>query len=557
MVHFDEDKQNLKLKEIHDRQEEDFLRTIADKMGVPFINLYPSIIESDALATLPEEKAVEGKIIPFKLNVKNLSLAIKNPNSEITQKIITDLVNQGYSPIIHLISENTFKRCLEAYKDISKAKKTDSRSIDISADSISESIQTIKEIKDANNAINDTVSKKEPNYISKILEIIMGGAIALSASDVHLEVEAEDTRIRYRLDGELYDATRIPTKIYNLLLSRIKLISGLKLNIQKESQDGRFSIKISDRDIEIRVSIVPGGFGESIVMRLLDPKSINVPFESIGISKYLMPVIETALGKPKGMILTTGPTGSGKTTTLYGFMRKVYNPETKIMTIEDPIEYRLQGIVQTQADDKSGYSFDSGLRAALRQDPDVIMVGEIRDEETAKTAINAALTGHLVFSTLHTNNAAGAFTRLIDLKINPKVLSSALTVALAQRLVRKLCDCKKEIPLEGENKKTIDEILNNLPKGIEIAQREKIWQAVGCDKCHNSGYKGRIGVYEAIISDSAIEKVIQENPSEREIKNAGRPQGIPDMREDVVLKILDGITSIEEAKNKIDLSPHQ
>ncbi len=554
-ISFDEDKQNLKLQEIRDRQEDEFLKNVANNLGIPFINLYPSLVEVEALEILPEDQARLGGLVPFRLGGKNLAVAVKNPNNKETMKVLAELEKNGYVISLHLISGKNLEKTLSAYSDISKIKQTATGSVEISSESIENYIKEIATIAEAKKFIDKTVLGKEMNYISKILEIIMGASVAVKASDVHLEPEAESTRLRYRLDGELYDVTSFPPKIYNMILSRIKLISGLKLNVQKESQDGRFSVDIGKRKIEIRVSIVPGGFGESIVLRLLDPESINTPFDSIGLSKYLMPIIEEALNKPKGMILTTGPTGSGKTTTLYGFMRKIYRPETKIMTIEDPIEYRLQGIVQTQADDKAGYGFDEGLRAALRQDPDIIMVGEIRDEATAKTAINAALTGHLVFSTLHTNNAAGAFTRLIDLKINPKVLTSAVTITLAQRLVRKLCEnCRKEIQLEGENKKLIDLIIKNFPKNVSPTQTEKIWGAAGCEKCQNTGYKGRIGVFEAIISDGAIEKIVQENPSEREIKEMARPQGLPDMREDVILKILDGVTSIEEAKRNIDLT---
>jgi type II secretory ATPase GspE/PulE/Tfp pilus assembly ATPase PilB-like protein len=284
--------------------------------------------------------------------------------------------------------------------------------------------------------------KKAENFDSKIintsrtLEIILAGAISTKASDIHLEAEEKDARLRYRLDGMLYDITTFDQKTFHSILSRIKLLSGLKLNVKSEAQDGRFAIAIGDGEIEIRTSIIPGGFGEASVLRILNPKSISVPLEDLGFNKKLLGIISELIARPQGMILTTGPTGSGKTTTLYAFLKKVYEPSLKILTIEDPIEYRLGGIVQTQVEEEKGYGFLSGLRSALRQDPDIIMVGEIRDEETARTAIDAALTGHLVFSTLHTNNAAGAFTRLIDLKANPKVITSAVSASLAQRLIR-------------------------------------------------------------------------------------------------------------------------
>jgi type II secretory ATPase GspE/PulE/Tfp pilus assembly ATPase PilB-like protein len=307
-------------------------------------------------------------------------------------------------------------------------------------------------------------------------------------------------------------------------------------------------------DIEVRVSILPGPYGESVVMRLLNPKSINVPLEELGIPKKLLSVLQEEINRPDGMILTTGPTGSGKTTTLYAFLKKIYNPEVKIITIEDPIEYHLQGIVQSQVNDK-GYNFAEGLRAAVRQDPDIIMVGEIRDNETASMAIDSALTGHLVFSTLHTNDAAGTFPRLIDLGVNPKVLTSAIRIAMAQRLVRKLCVfCKKEITLDGSIKKDIEDTLSSIEDKSEIPQNvDKMWVSVGCEKCHNTGYKGRIGIYEAIRTNGVIETAIENNPSEREIWNAAKGQGILTMKQDGVLKVLSGTTSFEELQRVISI----
>jgi type II secretory ATPase GspE/PulE/Tfp pilus assembly ATPase PilB-like protein len=254
------------------------------------------------------------------------------------------------------------------------------------------------------------------------------------------------------------------------------------------------------------------------------------------------------------MILTTGPTGSGKTTTLYAFLKKVRDPGIKIITIENPIEYHLPGIVQTQTDEKKEYTFLEGLRAVVRQDPDIIMIGEIRDNESASIAINSALTGHMVFSTLHTNDAAGTFPRLIDLGINPKVLTSAVSIAMAQRLVRKLCQtCRKEVVLQGKDKETVDRIVSTIHTVDKIPQTEKNFVAVGCPACNNTGYKGRLGVFEAILSDAAIEEVVNMNPSEREIKKAAEPQGILNMLQDGIIKVLQGTTSMEELRRVVDL----
>jgi type IV pilus assembly protein PilB len=292
-------------------------------------------------------------------------------------------------------------------------------------------------------------------------------------------------------------------------------------------------------------------------MSILNPKSISVPMEELGIEEYTLKLLEEEIKKPNGMLLTTGPTGSGKTTTLYSFLRKIHSSEIKIITIEDPIEYHLPGIVQTQANEEGGYTFLNGLRAALRQDPDVIMVGEIRDEETAKIAINSALTGHLVFSTLHTNNAAGAFPRLIDLGINPKVISSAVNATIAQRLLRKLCtNCKKEVVLQGEQKTFFDKVINSIrdKKYLVGVQTEKVFEAVGCEKCNGLGYKGRIGVYEVITKSQALDDLIINSPGEHEIKKLAADQGLIDMRQDGIIKILKGITSLDELGRVIDIN---
>jgi type II secretory ATPase GspE/PulE/Tfp pilus assembly ATPase PilB-like protein len=281
-----------------------------------------------------------------------------------------------------------------------------------------------------------------------------------------------------------------------------------------------------------------------------------VPLESLGIHPRLLKIILNEMSKPNGLILNTGPTGSGKTTALYAFLRKIHTPDIKIITIENPIEYHLPGIVQSQTDEKKEYGFAEGLRAALRQDPDVIMIGEIRDQETASIAVNSALTGHLVFSTLHTNTAAGTFPRLAELGVNPKTIPSALSLAMAQRLVRKLCvECKKQIPTEGEDKIIIDTIVNSINDKtyLEGLDFEHVWQAVGCDKCNKIGYKGRMGIYEAIIMDENIENVINNNPSEREIAKAAIPQNILNLKQDGILKVLQGITTMEELQRVVDI----
>jgi type II secretory ATPase GspE/PulE/Tfp pilus assembly ATPase PilB-like protein len=390
----------------------------------------------------------------------------------------------------------------------------------------------------------------------------MAGALKFNASDVHIEPEEKHVRLRYRLNGVLEDIAFFEFEDLKSITSRFKLLSGLKLSTSANAQDGRFSINLGDVEVDIRVSVIPGNYGESFVMRLLDPRNAVSDLGKIAFPQKLREVIDYAIRKPNGVILTTGPTGSGKTTTLYAFLHTTYSPEVKIITIEDPVEYHLEGITQTQVDVKKGYTFVSGLRAALRQDPDIIMVGEIRDEDTAKVAINAALTGHLVFSTLHTNNAAGTIPRLIDLGVNPKVIAGALSLSLAQRLVRKLCpECKQIYESNDKEARVITNILGEMKTSNKIESMMghnpelsyQLYHAVGCITCGGTGYKGRIGIFEAVLMNAEVEKVLITNPSEREIVNASKNQGIPSLREDAIIKVLEGITSLDEVSKTVDL----
>jgi len=316
--------------------------------------------------------------------------------------------------------------------------------------------------------------------------------------------------------------------------------------LHDEAQDGRFTFDIGDRKLEVRTSVIPGAHGESIVMRLLDPDASSFKLEHLGLNEKLHAAIKEELGRPNGAIITTGPTGSGKTTALYAFLQEIHSSEIKIITIEDPVEYHLPGIVQTQVEEK--YSFESGLRAILRQDPDVIMVGEIRDREVAETVVHAALTGHLVFSTLHTNSAAGAFPRLIDLGVDDRMIGSAFNIILGQRLVRKLCEhCRVSRDATTEEQTLMARIMD------EPVSSHTVYEAPGCDTCGGSGYKGRIGVFEAIRIDKAVEEAVLSDSRESNVVRAAKPQGIPTMQQDGILKVLAGITSLEELSRVIDL----
>jgi type IV pilus assembly protein PilB len=557
MIQFDEDKQNRKIGDLLKREEEELVQLLSAKYGMEYVDLTVISINTDALRLIDEKTARENKIAAFAIIDKKVKVALRNPEDEKVKEILATLKEKGYDLMLSIASTASLEKAWAAYKDLSFAYETKAGSLQVSSEEIAEIVEQAKSLPTVISILKNTLAGKKSYRVSRILETILAGGLATGASDVHIEPEETYISLRYRLDGVLVKVLDFDFDTYNLLLSRIKLLSGLKLNIKKDSQDGRFSVHVGNDDIEIRTSVLPGAYSESVVLRLLNPKSIGVPLEELGIPRKLLSILLKEVEKPNGMILTTGPTGSGKTTTLYAFIKKIHGPTVKVITIEDPIEYHLPGIVQTQVNEK-GYTFAEGLRAAVRQDPDIIMIGEIRDGETAAIAINSALTGHLVFSTLHTNDAAGAFPRLIDLGVNPKIISSALSISLAQRLVRKLCpDCKKEIPLAGDDQKKIDEALATIVDKADLPTKErqngKIWEAVGCEKCNQTGYKGRIGIYEGILMTPEIEKVTEYGSSDREIAAAALPQGILTMEQDGIIKVLQGITSLAELRRVIEL----
>ena len=401
--------------------------------------------------------------------------------------------------------------------------------------------EEIKNVLDFKKEIEGALGKET----SDILEIILGGAISLSTSDIHIEPEEEQVKLRVRFDGILQDVLLLSKEIYGSLLSRIKLLSGIKFNVTDRPQDGRFSIITGILAIEIRVSSLPTEYGETVVLRILNPKSL-VSLKDLGLREDLLNLFQAEIKKPNGMIIVTGPTGSGKTTTLYAFLKEIQNPEIKIITIEDPIEYHLAGISQTQVAQEKGYNFASGLRSIIRQDPDVILVGEVRDLETADIGLQAALTGHLVLTTLHTNDAAGTVARLVNLGVKPADIGPALNIAIAQRLVRKVCQkCAKFEKPSAEELDKIKKEMRGVPKKNISA---KIPKAVGCQYCNSTGYKGRVGLFEAFLIDDEMEKFILKNPSIAELKEKAIKNGMLTMKQDGFIKVLEGVTTIEEVE---------
>src|SRR3989344_8800624 len=392
MTILDEEKQNKKLDEWHKQEEEQLVASLAEsKYALPYIALYRLGIDNEALRAIPQKEAVEMKVAPFKLLGKNIFIAVRAPTPELFGKLKEAMERIDLIPVFYMASFASLNKVWDRYKEISMAESSKVGGLDISGEVLRNTASNIHYIQDIEKLVGEVLEENKIHKISRLLEIILAGAIAVKASDIHIEPEENRGRLRLRLDGVLIDVIFFGLNIYHLLNSRIKLLSGMKLT-SRIAQDGRFSIMEEKDEISIRTSLIPGTYGESIVMRILDPKSIQVKLEELGIEPYLFSIIGQEIAKPNGMILLTGPTGSGKTTTLYAFLQRIYSPEVKIITIEDPIEYPLPGITQTQVEAEKGYTFLEGLRSALRQDPDVIMVGEIRDPETAKIAVESALT---------------------------------------------------------------------------------------------------------------------------------------------------------------------
>ena len=556
MTQFDEKKQDERLHDLRTREEEQLAEILAKKYGVEYVDLTTRAVDTDALRLIPEAQSRAGEVAAFRKINKHVFVAMRSPERPDSLGIIKNLERLGYRPERFIATQASLEHAWDRFHDLSYATETEAGILTLSNETITQMMQELKTLADLRQHVETNMKSKDPHRVSRILEIIMAGALSLGISDVHLEPEENEVHMRYRLDGVLIEVLTFDSATYALISSRIKLLSGLKLNIKNAAQDGRFSIAINEKEIEIRTSVLPGAYAETVVMRVLDPSTIALPLEELGFDKYLMEIFNREIAKPNGMILNTGPTGSGKTTTLYAFLRKVHRPEIKIVTIEDPIEYHLPGIVQTQV--SKDYTFALGLRSTLRQDPDIIMVGEIRDAEVASTAVHAALTGHLVFATLHTNDAAGTFPRLIDMGVSADILGASLTVAMAQRLVRRLCPaCREPRAITGRDAQTVAAFLKDIPHADELpANRDTMWVAkpTGCEKCRGLGYKGRVAVVEVILMDRTIETAVRATLSEREIWKAAKHQNIRRMGQDGIVKVLQGVTSLEELGRVVDLT---
>jgi len=527
--------------------EEREAQRLAESLSLPYLDLSAIPLDQDALLAVPEEKARLAKAAPIKLKQKELTIAFADPALQTSKELKTNLENKGL--VIQAVV-SSFSGITQYWNNYVKVPHEQAREIvsrlDITEDKIDQFKATARNIEGAVKLFDSVLSAKTT---TEILELIIGTALSTDSSDIHCETNKDGALVRFRVDGLLHDIHRFSSENYRQILNRIKLLSGLKINTTDVPQDGRFTIHAGTLEIEIRVSIIPSEFGEAIVMRVLNPKAISLSLPDLGLRPDDADLAEREIKRPNGMILVTGPTGSGKTTTLYAFLKKVADPELKIITIEDPIEYHLTGIEQAQVDPKSGYTFASGLRSILRQDPDMILVGEIRDAETAEIAVHASLTGHLVFSTLHTNNAVGAIPRLVDIGIKPTIIGPSITLVIAQRLVRRLCPyCKVEKSIDAELKAKLDTFMAALPKKVKPYTTDiKTYEAKGCDKC-SGGYKGRLGIFEFLPLGGEYEALINKDATEFAIKTLAKSKGFVEMQADGVLKAIAGMTTFDEVE---------
>lgn len=533
-----------KLKVIKREAEERAAKRAAEDLNLPYLNLSRTPVDMEALKTIEESDAQKAEMIMILKEEKKAAIAIKDPKNREAQRIINELEESGIKINRFLISESSFKKAFDLYKKLPKKLRGITGEVQISKEKLEEFKRSVKNTI----GLKEIVDMYSKEKTTELAEVLLGAALSLDASDIHVEPEQEHTKIRYRIDGVLQDVTFLEPRAYNLILSRIKVLAELKLNIRDKAQDGRFSIVLERLEIEIRVSILPSEYGETIVMRILNPKAL-ISINELGMRDDLLKLMEGEIKRPNGMILITGPTGSGKTTTLYAYLKQINSPDSKIITIEDPIEYHIEGISQTQVKPEKGYDFANGLRAIVRQDPDVILVGEIRDQETAEIACHAALTGHLVFSTLHTNDAIGAIPRLIDMGIQPAIIAPSINITMAQRLVRRLCkECATPVKVTEELKERMEKVLNIIPESSRKPVPKEIFKANGCQKCNNTGYKGRIAVYEIFKIDSDVEKLVVSYPSITDLRDLARKKGLSTMQEDALLRIIEGTTTIEESE---------
>ena len=528
--------------------EEQLSKAYAYITGIPYVNLDNVFIPKNVLRIIPESIAKKNNIVAFQKEKGRIKVAMLDPE---------DL------PVIDFIRKKTGVKivpCLTSRESIHKVLNQYQKSLRVE---FSEIIDKNSRTALAKNEGEQDLKKVATDLpVIKIVDTLIKHAILQQASDIHIEPNEEGVVVRYRIDGILHDAMTLPKEILPFVVARVKVLSNLKLDEHRLPQDGRFKMLDEDLNYSFRVSVIPVYGGEKVVMRILNESSKGLTLEQVGFEGRALEIVQSNIRKPHGMVLISGPTGSGKTTTLYTMIDIVNSREVNISTVEDPIEYRMPGVNQTQVNSKIGLTFSAGLRSLLRQDPDIIMVGEIRDSETAEIAAHAAMTGHLVFSTIHTNSAAGAFPRLIEMGVEPFLVASTVNVVIAQRLVRRICpNCTAAYALDEaaisslERSLDVDAIMEVIQLDPRVAQKLEtaktfskipLQKGAGCDHCGQSGYKGRVGIFEVLEADDEISKLISQEKTSLEIENLARKKGMLTMLEDGFIKVITGVTTLEE-----------
>jgi len=529
--------------------EDDILNAKAEISGLAVKKVSPGQVPFDALKKIPEEAARHYRFVPLGVKDGFLEVGVVDPSDIEAKRALQFIVSRMNLPIkTFIVSEDDFETVLGEYKglggEVSRA--LGDLEMELSDTGSAAAMAAMQKELSGGGSKDSKIVEDAP--VTKIVAVILRHALEGNASDVHIEAVSDRVKIRFRVDGVMYTSIVLPLTIHEAIVSRIKILTDMKIDEKRKPQDGRFEARIEGRDIDFRVSTFPSFFGEKVVIRILDRERGVKTLEELGLSADHLKVVREMIARPYGLILLTGPTGSGKTTTLYAMLKELDREANNVVSLEDPIEYNIEGVNQSQVRSEIGYDFASGLRTILRQDPDIIMVGEIRDKETAAMAIHAALTGHLVLSTLHTNNAAGVVPRLVDMGVDPYLIAPTLLMVIGQRLVKKLCpDARKEKLLEGAFREITQNELKNMPEEArkKITSFDKIYEGISSPTCP-MGSRGRIGIFEVLYKTPSLESLILTKPSEQDILKESRKQGMITIKEDGLMKALNGLISFDE-----------
>ncbi len=518
----------------------------SEALKIPLRSVELDEVTLKILECIPEDSAKYYNMVPVHKQGSNFEIGMVYPEDLNAREALKFLARQGnFSYTIVLITPSTFENVMRRYRSL-KGEVTQALA------ELEEEIQAKREVGGAEGPTSGRLVEEAP--VAKLVAVILRTAVEGGASDIHIEPTKDNLRVRFRSLGELHASLLLPMKVHPAVVARIKILSQMRIDETRIPQDGRFSTTIDGNIIDFRVSTFPTALGEKVAIRVLDPSKGMKTFEELGLQGANLTKIREAVKKPYGLILVTGPTGSGKTTTLYAILQMLNKEAVNIVSLEDPIEYVIGGMNQSQVRPEIGYDFGSGLREILRQDPDIIMVGEVRDKETASLVVHASLTGHIVLSTLHTNNALGVIPRLLDMGIDKYLIPPTLSIAMAQRLIRRLCDnCKEKKVVSKTTQNLIEKEVLAMPVDLQkhldplLKQKEfLLYSPKGCKKCGNTGFSGRIGIFEVLAMTDSLSRVILESPSEIKIQQEAKLQGMTTMRQDGIVKVLDGLTTIEE-----------